>query len=156
MKRKQIVVTNPDLITNDWLPKYATSGSAAFELRAMFDKDKYGEVLSIHANERVLIPSGLKISVADETIAGVILPRSGYGHKGLICGNTIGLIDSDYLGELFISAWNRTDEVINIPYGERIVQMIFVKVERYELDIVNEFNVDSERGENGFGHSGTK
>lgn len=154
--KKQIIITNPDLINNEgWLPTYHTDEAAAIDLRAMFDNNEHGEYITLHANESILIPAGFKIDINDTSTAGVILPKSGLGsNKGIICGNCIGLIDSDYLGEIFISVWNRTDNAVTIKYGDRITQMIFVRIERYEFEIVKDFDRTTKRNEGGFGHTG--
>lgn len=155
--KKQIVITNPDLINNEgWLPTYHTDEAAAIDLRAMFDKNEHGEYITLHANESILISAGFKININDTNTAGVILPKSGLGaKKGIICGNCIGLIDSDYLGEIFISVWNRTDNAVTIKYGERIAQMVFVKIERYKFEIQVAFDRRTVRNEDGFGHTGS-
>ena len=131
------------------LPDYATDGSAGMDLRACLDGDL---VLEPGATE--LIPTGLAIHVADPSLAAVLLPRSGLGHKhGIVLGNLVGLIDSDYQGQLFVSCWNRGDRAFTVQPGERIAQMIFVPVVRAAFEVVEEF-VDSERGAGGFGHTG--
>ena len=131
------------------LPDYATDGSAGMDLRACLDGDL---VLEPGATE--LIPTGLAIHVADPSLAAVLLPRSGLGHKhGIVLGNLVGLIDSDYQGQLFVSCWNRGDTTFTVQPGERIAQMIFVPVVRAAFEVVEEF-VDSERGAGGFGHTG--
>ncbi|GAB7201845.1 hypothetical protein OS21_24010 [Dickeya oryzae] len=106
------------------------------------------------AGETTLVPTGLAIHIADPSLAAVILPRSGLGHKhGVVLGNLVGLIDSDYQGQLMVSVWNRGSQSFTIEPGERIAQMVFVPVVQAEFNLVNDF-VDSERGEGGFGHSG--
>lgn len=131
------------------LPEYATDGSAGMDLRACLDGDL---VLEPGATE--LIPTGLAIHVADPSLAAVLLPRSGLGHKhGIVLGNLVGLIDSDYQGQLFVSCWNRGDRAFTVQPGERIAQMVFVPVVRAAFEVVEEF-VDSERGAGGFGHTG--
>jgi len=131
------------------LPDYATDGSAGMDLRACLDGDL---VLEPGATE--LIPTGLAIHVADPSLAAVLLPRSGLGHKhGIVLGNLVGLIDSDYQGQLFVSCWNRGDRAFTVQPGERIAQMVFVPVVRAAFEVVEEF-VDSERGAGGFGHTG--
>ena len=113
------------------------------------------EALTVGPGETVLIPTGLAIHIADASLAAVLLPRSGLGHKhGLVLGNLTGLIDSDYQGQVFISCWNRSSNSYEVQPAERIAQMVFVPVEQVRFDVVEEFN-DSDRGAGGFGHSGT-
>ena len=131
------------------LPEYATEGSAGMDLRAMLD-----EPLDLKPGQTELIPTGMAIHVEDPHQAAIILPRSGLGHKhGIVLGNLVGLIDSDYQGQLFVSCWNRGCESFRIEVGERIAQLVVVPVIRARFEIVDEFNA-SERGAGGFGHSG--
>jgi len=131
------------------LPAYATEGSAGMDLRACID-----EVLEIKPGETHLIPTGLAIHVADPSLAAVLLPRSGLGHKhGIVLGNLVGLIDSDYQGQLLVSCWNRGDTSFEVNIGERIAQMVFVPVVQASFEVVDEFD-SSDRGAGGFGHSG--
>jgi dUTP pyrophosphatase len=131
------------------LPSYATSGSAGMDLRACLD-----QALTLKAGETQLIPTGLAIHIGDPHLAAVILPRSGLGHKqGIVLGNLVGLIDSDYQGELMISCWNRGQQSFVIEPGERIAQIVFVPVLQVELAAVEAFD-QSIRGTGGFGHSG--
>ena len=133
------------------LPDYATEGSAGLDLRAAINKN-----IKLHSNETILIPTGLSIFIENKDYAATLLPRSGLGHKkGIVLGNLIGLIDSDYQGELMISCWNRSKENYIIEPLDRIAQMIFIKVEHPKLKIVEEFRT-SKRGEKGFGSSGKK
>ena len=133
------------------LPEYATVGSAGMDLRAMLDTD-----ITIEPGETKLIPTGIAIHVADPSLAAVILPRSGLGHKkGIVLGNLVGLIDSDYQGQLMVSCWNRSREPFSMTIGERLAQLVFVPVVQAEFKLVDEFNT-SDRAEGGFGHSGTK
>nr|CAA6829645.1 MAG: Deoxyuridine 5'-triphosphate nucleotidohydrolase (EC [uncultured Thiotrichaceae bacterium] len=133
------------------LPEYATSGSAGMDLRACLD-----ESLTLKPGETQLIPTGMAIHIADPGLAAVILPRSGLGHKhGIVLGNLVGLIDSDYQGQLFISCWNRGQTEFVIEAGERIAQLVFVPVVQATLQQVDDFD-QSNRGTGGFGHSGTK
>lgn len=133
------------------LPAYATSGSAGLDLRVCID-----EPLQISAQETVLLPTGLAIYIADPGLAAVILPRSGLGHKqGIVLGNLVGLIDSDYQGELKISCWNRNQEHFTINPGDRIAQLVFLPVVRAAFSVVDSF-VETSRGESGFGSSGRK
>ncbi|GGP64528.1 MULTISPECIES: dUTP diphosphatase [Shewanella] len=133
------------------LPAYATPGSAGMDLRAMTDT-----AMVIEPGQTVLIPTGIAIYVADPSLAAVILPRSGMGHKnGIVLGNLVGLIDSDYQGQLMVSCWNRSDKPFTLDIGDRLAQLMFVPVVQAEFTLVDEFN-SSDRGEGGFGHSGTK
>jgi len=132
------------------LPHYATGGSAGLDMRACID-----DPLTVEPGETVLVPTGLAIHIGDPSLAAVLLPRSGLGHKhGLVLGNLTGLIDSDYQGQVFISCWNRGSKSYEIQPAERIAQMVFVPVEQVEFSVVEEFD-DSDRGSGGFGHSGT-
>jgi deoxyuridine 5'-triphosphate nucleotidohydrolase len=131
------------------LPAYATDGSAGLDLRACL-----AAPLVLAAGRAELIPTGLAIHVADPGLAAVILPRSGLGHKnGIVLGNLVGLIDSDYQGQLMVSCWNRSTQDFTIAPGERIAQLVVVPVVQVELRIVTQFTA-SERGAGGFGHSG--
>ncbi|PQJ96246.1 dUTP diphosphatase [Chromatium okenii] len=131
------------------LPQYATQGSAGLDLRAMLETP-----LELLPNECELVPTGMAIHIAEPGIAGMILPRSGLGHRyGIVLGNLIGLIDSDYQGQLLVSCWNRSDTPFRIEIGERIAQLILVPVLQAELIVVDEF-MESTRGASGFGHSG--
>ncbi|HEU5339248.1 MAG TPA: dUTP diphosphatase [Sulfuricaulis sp.] len=133
------------------LPRYATHGSAGMDLYACLD-----EHLHIAPGETHLVPSGIAIHIGESDMAAVLLPRSGLGHKhGIVLGNLVGLIDSDYQGQIFISVWNRSDKSFTIEPGDRIAQMVFVPVLQAQFSIVNEF-AQSRRGEGGFGHSGRK
>ncbi len=132
------------------LPHYATGGSAGLDMRACID-----EPINVDPGETVLVPTGLAIHIDDPGLAAVLLPRSGLGHKhGLVLGNLTGLIDSDYQGQVFISCWNRSSKAYEIQPAERIAQMVFVPVEQIRFEVVEEF-ADSDRGDGGFGHSGT-
>ncbi|MGV6809108.1 MAG: dUTP diphosphatase [bacterium] len=131
------------------LPNYATAGSAGMDLRACLD-----EPLTLLPQQTTLIPSGIAIHIADSNLAATILPRSGLGHKhGIVLGNLVGLIDSDYHGQLFISCWNRGQAPFTIEVGERIAQLVFVPVVQVQLNPVDDF-VQTARGEQGFGSSG--
>jgi dUTP pyrophosphatase len=131
------------------LPDYATEGSAGMDLRAMLD-----EATELAPGETLLIPSGIAIHIGDPGLAALILPRSGLGHKhGIVLGNLVGLIDSDYQGQLFVSCWNRGRDTFRIEVGERIAQLVLVPVVRAVFERVEEFD-SSERGSGGFGHSG--
>ena len=131
------------------LPHYATPGSAGMDLRAAL-----AEKTVIEPGETILIPTGIAIHVCDPKLAAVILPRSGLGHKhGIVLGNLVGLIDSDYQGQLFVSCWNRGSDAFTIEVGERIAQLVVIPVVQADFEVVEEFET-SERGEGGFGHSG--
>jgi len=145
----ELKVLDPRVGDTIALPHYATDGSAGMDMRACID-----EPITVTPGETVLIPTGLAIHVADASLAAVLLPRSGLGHKhGLVLGNLTGLIDSDYQGQVFISCWNRGCASYEVQPGERIAQMVFVPVEQVELKVVEEFDA-SDRGAGGFGHSG--
>lgn len=132
------------------LPAYATEGSAGLDLRAAIDAP-----LTIVPGQTLLIPTGLAVHLANPGLAAMILPRSGLGHKhGLVLGNLVGLIDSDYQGELKVSCWNRGDQPYEIAVGERIAQMVIVPVLQANFTEVTEFSDNSDRGQGGFGHSG--
>ena len=131
------------------LPTHSTSGSAGLDLRACVQ-----ESVSVAANTCYLVPTGLAIDIRDSGIAAILLPRSGLGHKhGIVLGNLVGLIDSDYQGQVFVSCWNRSAEDFTIHPGDRIAQMVFVPVLQAELQPVDEF-APSERSDGGFGHTG--
>ena len=131
------------------LPHYATTGSAGMDLRACID-----ESLTIKPGETHLIPTGMAIHIADPAFAATILPRSGLGHKhGIVLGNLVGLIDSDYQGQLFISCWNRGDTEFTIEEGDRIAQLVIIPVVQVTLNQVDSFD-ETDRGAGGFGHSG--
>jgi deoxyuridine 5'-triphosphate nucleotidohydrolase len=132
------------------LPTYATAGSAGLDLRACLDAD-----VLLAPGKAELIPTGLAIHVEDPGLAAVVLPRSGLGHKhGIVLGNLVGLIDSDYQGQLMVSCWNRGQEAFTIRPGERIAQLIVVPVVQVELEVVEDFAATT-RGAGGFGHSGS-
>jgi len=131
------------------LPTYATSGSAGLDLRACLDS-----ALEIAPGMTTLVPTGLAIHIGDPTLAAVILPRSGLGHKhGIVLGNLVGLIDSDYQGQLMVSVWNRGQQSFTLQPGDRLAQLVFVPVVQAEFNLVEDFDA-SDRGEGGFGHSG--
>jgi dUTP pyrophosphatase len=133
------------------LPAYATAGSAGLDLRACLDEPRV-----LAPGKADLLPTGLAIHIDDPGLAAVILPRSGLGHKhGIVLGNLVGLIDSDYQGQLMVSCWNRGGEPFTINPGERIAQLVIVPVVQVEFDIVNEFE-STRRGAGGFGHTGRR
>ncbi len=149
MQKIQLKILDARLGKEIELPDYATAGSAGIDLRACLD-----EPLTIHPGETHLLPTGMAIHIGEPSLAAVILPRSGLGHKhGIVLGNLVGLIDSDYQGQLFVSCWNRGSDIFTINIGERIAQLVFVPVVQAMFDIVAEFN-ESERAEGGFGHTG--
>ena len=151
MQKIQLKILDPRLGDTIELPDYATTGSAGLDLRACLESK-----ITISPQETVLIPTGLAIYISDPTLAAVLLPRSGLGHKhGIVLGNLVGLIDSDYQGQVFVSCWNRGQTSFEIDLGERIAQMVFVPVAQVEFEHVENFT-NSERGEGGFGHTGKK
>ncbi len=132
------------------MPAYATPGSAGLDLRACL-----GEPLTLAPNAWQLVPTGMALYLADPHYAAMILPRSGMGHKhGIVLGNLVGLIDSDYQGQLMVSAWNRTDVPFTIEPMERIAQLVIVPVVQATFHVVSEFDAPSERGEGGYGSTG--
>ena len=150
MHALQAKILDPRLGSDFPLPSYATPGSAGLDLRAMLQDD-----LSLEPGQTVLIPTGLSIHIADPGLAALILPRSGLGHKhGIVLGNLVGLIDSDYQGELMVSCWNRGNDTFTLKVGERLAQLVLVPVVQAHFELVNEFD-NSERGAGGFGHSGS-
>ncbi len=152
MQAVQVKVLNPK-ITEDKafsLPSRATDGSAGIDLRACID-----EPLTIKAGETHLVGTGLAVYISNPNFAGMILPRSGLGHKhGIVLGNLVGLIDADYQGELMVSVWNRSTDDFVLNPAERMAQYIVVPVVRPEFTVVDEFSDESTRGAGGFGHSG--
>ncbi|KZY28261.1 MULTISPECIES: dUTP diphosphatase [unclassified Oleiphilus] len=131
------------------MPEYATQGSAGIDLRACLDKS-----IELAPGETVLLPTGLSIYIEDPNLAAMILPRSGLGHKhGIVLGNLVGLIDSDYQGQLMVSCWNRGNSNFVIEVGERIAQLVLVPVVQAQFEVVEEFT-ESARGEGGFGSTG--
>jgi dUTP pyrophosphatase len=149
MQSLQVKILNSRIGNDIPLPSYSTPGSAGMDLRACLD-----ESLNLAPAETTLIPTGIAIFVADPGYAAVILPRSGLGHKhGIVLGNLVGLIDSDYQGELMISAWNRGTSNFTIEPGDRIAQLVVVPVQQVEFSVVSEFST-TDRGAGGFGSSG--
>ena len=147
MKSVDVKILDPRM--RDALPEYATPGSAGLDLRACLD-----EPIEIAPGTTVLVPTGLAIHIADPGYAALILPRSGLGHKhGIVLGNLVGLIDSDYQGQLMVSAWNRSDVPFTIEPMERIAQLMIVPVVQAQFNVVSEFPA-SERGEGGYGSTG--
>lgn len=146
-----VKILNPKIGNDIPMPHYASEGSAGLDLRACLD-----ESVTLSPGDCKLVPTGLAIHLADSALAAMILPRSGLGHKhGIVLGNLVGLIDSDYQGELMISCWNRGQDAFEIIPGERIAQLIIVPVKQVEFNLVNDFDA-SNRGAGGFGSTGTK
>jgi len=146
----QIKILNPKIGKEIPFPKYATEGSAGLDLRACID-----EPLEIVPGASHLIPTGFAIYIGNPAFAGMILPRSGLGHKhGIVLGNLVGLIDSDYQGELMVSCWNRGTSSFTLSVGERIAQLMIVPVVQAQFEVVDEFFESSDRGAGGFGHTG--
>ncbi|MBP1148215.1 MULTISPECIES: dUTP diphosphatase [Methylocaldum] len=149
MRKIQLKILDKRLGSEIPLPHYATSGAAGLDLRACLD-----EPLRLEPGESKLIPTGLAIHIEDPNLAAVLLPRSGLGHKhGIVLGNLVGLIDSDYQGQVFVSCWNRGTESFEIQIGDRVAQMVFVPVVQVEFERVDDFET-SRRGAGGFGHTG--
>ena len=149
MEKLQVKILNPKINQEIALPGYSTTGSAGLDLRACLN-----QALTLKPGATELIPTGIAIYIEDPIYAGVILPRSGLGHKhGIVLGNLVGLIDSDYQGELIISAWNRGDTSFVIEPGERIAQLVIIPVQQVEFRLVEEFS-STDRGTDGFGSSG--
>ena len=148
---KKLDVKILDERIREYLPQYSTSGSAGLDLRACTN-----EKMTINPGDTVLIPTGLAINIADPGYAAVILPRSGLGHKnGIVLGNLVGLIDSDYQGQLFVSIWNRGKETFELNPFDRIAQLVVIPVVQVDLNIVDDFE-ETERGAGGFGSTGKK
>ena len=151
MRRIELKIMDSRIGDSIPLPHYAPDGSAGLDMRACID-----EPITVAPGETVLVPTGLAIHIGDPALAAVLLPRSGLGHKhGLVLGNLTGLIDSDYQGQVFISCWNRSAAAYDVQPGDRIAQMVFVPVEQVQFAVVEEFD-SSDRGEGGFGSSGTR
>ena len=145
-------IMNPLVGTTIPLPSYATGGSAALDLRACLDQAK-----TVQPGETVLVPSGIAISIHDPGLVALLVPRSGLGIKhGIVLANTIGVIDSDYQGEIGIGIFNRGTVPYTIEPGERICQMLFVPVTQVALELVSDFSLETERGAGGFGSTGSK
>ena len=149
MQTIQLKILDPRIGTDFPFPDYATTGSAGMDLRACLDAP-----LVLAPGKAELIPTGMAMHIEDPGLAAVLLPRSGLGHKhGVVLGNLVGLIDSDYQGQLMVSCWNRGQESFTIQPGERIAQMVIVPVVRAQFEVVSEFTA-SQRGAGGFGHTG--
>ncbi len=151
MLKLKVKVLDPRLGTIYPLPKYATVGSAGMDLRAMLQQS-----ITLAPGQVELIPTGLAIHIADPKFTALLLPRSGLGHhQGIVLGNLVGLIDSDYQGPVLISCWNRGLEPVHIAVGDRIAQLVLVPIIQADIELVEEFTA-SMRGVGGFGHSGTQ
>ncbi len=151
MQKIQLKILDPRLGNEFPLPHYATAGAAGMDMRACVDAP-----LEIVPGDTHLIPTGLAIHIEEAGLAAMLLPRSGLGHKhGIVLGNLVGLIDSDYQGQVFVSCWNRGNASFTVEPGERIAQMVIVPVVHADFEIVDEF-VSSDRGAGGFGHTGRK
>lgn len=149
MKKIQLKILDPRIGKTIPLPEYATDGSAGMDLRAALE-----QTTEIKPGETLLIPTGISIYVEDNNMAAIVLPRSGLGHKhGIVLGNLVGLIDSDYQGQLFISCWNRGSDSFSIDVGDRLAQLVIVPVIQADFEVVDDF-VSTDRGSGGFGHSG--
>jgi dUTP pyrophosphatase len=147
MTKIQIKIVDERMKGN--LPKYATSGSAGLDLRACIEED-----IVVRPGETFLIPTGIAIHIADKNLCGMILPRSGLGHKhGIVLGNLVGLIDSDYQGQLMVSLWNRSNNDFTLTAMERIAQLVIVPVVQAEFAVVSDFT-ETDRAESGFGSTG--
>ncbi len=149
MHNIQLKILDPRIGTDIPLPEYATAGSAGLDLRACLDAP-----VTLEPGQTTLVPTGIAIHIGDPSLAAVILPRSGLGHKhGIVLGNLVGLIDSDYQGQLFVSVWNRGQGAFTIEIGERMAQLVFVPVVQAHFEVVDEFH-ESDRGTGGFGSTG--
>lgn len=149
MRKIELKILDPRVGRDFPLPAHATDGAAGMDLRACLDAP-----LELAPGQTELIRTGLAIHIGDPGLAATILPRSGLGHKhGIVLGNLVGLIDSDYQGELMVSCWNRGQDTFTVQPGERIAQLVFVPVVQADFEIVDEFD-ESSRGEGGFGHTG--
>jgi len=145
----QLKILDPRVGNEIPMPEHATDGSAGVDLRACLD-----ETLVLEPGQTELVPTGMAIHIEDPGLAAMILPRSGLGHKhGIVLGNLVGLIDSDYQGQLFVSCWNRGSETFELQPGTRLAQLVVVPVVQADFEVVEEFSA-SERGEGGFGHTG--
>ena len=150
MNEVDVKILDPRVGTEFPMPEYATQGSAGMDLRAIIDEE-----MMLSPGETLLLPTGLAIHIENNDMAAVILPRSGLGHKhGIVLGNLVGLIDSDYQGQLFVSCWNRGNTTFVIKPGERVAQLVFIPVIQAKLNVVESFE-ESQRGEGGFGHTGS-
>ena len=151
MPKIELKILDTRIGTKYPLPRYSTAGAAGLDLVACLDAP-----LTLKPGDTHLIPTGIAIHIGDAALAAVLLPRSGLGHKhGIVLGNLVGLIDSDYQGQVFVSCWNRGKDSFTIEPGDRIAQMVFVPVVQAEFDVVADFDA-SHRGTGGFGHTGIR
>ena len=151
MKKIQLKILDPRLGEQIPLPGYATDGSAGLDLRACL-----AEPVTLQPGDCQLVPTGFAIHLEDPCTAAILLPRSGLGHKhGIVLGNLVGLIDSDYQGQVYVSCWNRGTQPFTVAVGERLAQMVIVPVIQAAFEVVDEFE-HSNRGDGGFGHTGRK
>ena len=149
MQKIQLKIIDPRLGNEFPMPHYASAGAAGMDMCACVDAP-----LEIKPGETHLIPTGMAIHIEEAGLAAILLPRSGLGHKhGIVLGNLVGLIDSDYQGQVFVSCWNRGGESFTVQPGERIAQMVIIPVVHADFEVVGEFT-ETERGEGGFGHTG--
>ncbi len=149
MKSIQLKILDTRIGSEYELPDYATDGSAGIDMRACLDAP-----LEVRPGDTHLLPTGIAIHIGDPSVAAVLLPRSGLGHKhGIVLGNLVGLIDADYQGQVLVSCWNRGSQSFTIQPGERIAQMVFIPIVRAHFEVVDSFQ-ESTRGAGGFGHSG--
>ncbi|MBI5862306.1 MAG: dUTP diphosphatase [Rhodocyclales bacterium] len=149
MRKLALKLLDTRLKDSQYAPQYATPGAAGIDLRACIDR-----AIKIHPGETLLVPTGIAIHLTDPSLAAIILPRSGLGHKhGIVLGNLVGLIDSDYQGEIFVSTWNRSHETFTLNPLDRLAQLVVVPVVQVAFDVVDEFPA-SERGAGGFGSTG--
>ncbi len=149
-KKVQLKILDPRLGDSIDLPQRATDGSAGLDLRACIDQE-----IMLQPGDVELLPTGLAMYIADPTLAGMILPRSGLGHKhGIVLGNLVGLIDSDYQGQLFVSCWNRSENPYTVSPGERIAQLVIVPVVQTDFELVEQFE-STDRAQGGFGSTGS-
>lgn len=150
LKKINIKILDPRIGNIFPLPKYTTDGSAGMDLCACID-----EPMTLYPEQTTLISTGIALHINDNTLAAIILPRSGIGHNyGIVLGNLIGLVDSDYQGALMISIWNRSKKLFILKPGDRVAQIAFIKIVQAELNLVESFNILTKRGHQGFGHSG--
>lgn len=148
-KNIELKILDSRLGTEIPTPQYATSGSAGLDLHACLDT-----ATTIEPGQTILIPTGMAIYIEDPGLAAMLLPRSGLGHKhGIVLGNLVGLIDSDYQGQVYVSCWNRSTQAFTVEIGERIAQLVIVPVIQARFEVVDQFT-ESSRGEGGFGHTG--
>ncbi len=151
MHQLNVKILDPRIGDTIAMPTYATPGSAGLDLRACLDEDT-----PLAPGDTLLVPTGLAVHIADPSLAGIVLPRSGLGHKhGIVLGNLVGLIDSDYQGQLYVSAWNRGDTPYTIEVGERLAQFVLMPVVQASFQVVDSFP-HSERGDGGYGSTGSR